>query len=339
MRRSLQVLVGIAVAGAAAGGVALAATPPPAVSTGGVSSVDKTSAVVHGAVNPRGSATTYYFQWGLTTAYTASSAERSAGSGTKAIAVDATATHLTPGTIYHYRLVATSHSGTSVGVARTFKTAGHAPPAVTTDPVTQLNSSGAELTGTINPSDQATTWYFQWGSLNSFTQQTTPQALKASNTSQTVGWSLQGLLRPGTQYQYRLVGVHQGSAATYGATSFFMTYPAQRPYANVSASTRPRHRYRLPYVFTTTGSIAGPSWIPGQYACAGEIAVRFFHRHRRVRQTFVPVQPNCTFSASTTFPGIPRGLNAPAHLRVIVHFLSTAYLAPSQSRAERVTLG
>lgn len=340
MSRRLLILVGILAVSAVAGGVAQAAASP-TVTTGGTSAVGQHSAVLHGTINPNGATTSYFFQWGLTSSYGSNSSAHSAGSGTKAVAIEATATQLTPGTTYHYRLVAINHSGTSVGADRTFRTAGHPPAAATTGPVTELNSSGATLTGTINPSGQATTWYFEWGNLNSLSQQTAPQALKASNAPQAVGWSLQGLLNPGTLYQYRLVAVHQGSATSYGASAIFMTYPARRPYARISARTRPRHRHVRPYVLTTAGTIGGPSWMPGQYACAGEIAVRFFHGQRRVRQTFVAVQPNCTFSATTTFPRLPRGRNIhpPVSLRVVVRFLSTPYLAPSEAPIEHVTLG
>jgi hypothetical protein len=339
MRRTWQVLVGVVAAGAVAGGVAVAASSPTVV-TGGTSSVAQHSAVLHGTVNPNGSTTSYYFQWGLSAAYTASSATQPAGGGSRTVSVAVAAPELTPGTIYHYRLVASSQAGTSVGADRTFRTAGHPPAAVITGPVTQLSATGAELTGTINTEGQATTWYFQWGSPNNLSQQTTPQSLKAGHTPQNVGVSLQGLLNTGTIYEYRLVAVHQGSATTPGASAEFMTYPATRPYARVSATTRPRHRYRRPYVLTTSGSVA-PAWIPPQYGCAGEVAVRFFHGDRRVRQTFVPLQSNCTFSASSTFPRLPRGRNIhpPVRLRVVVRLTSTPYLAPSQAPIEHVTLG
>ena len=45
---------------------------------------------------------------------------RSAGGGTSAVSVKETAGGLTPGTTYHYRLVATNQGGTSVGRDRTF---------------------------------------------------------------------------------------------------------------------------------------------------------------------------------------------------------------------------
>lgn len=336
MRRRLQVLVGTALAVAAFAGIALAASPPTPV-TGGASSIGENSASLHGTVNPNGQGTTYYFQWGRTTAYGAKGPMRSAGSGTTAVSVEETAGNLTPGTTYHYRLVAVNASGTSDGADRTFTTA--AAPVVTTGRIVQLSASGATLTGAVNPAGQSTTWYFQWGNLSSLSQQTAPQTLPASNSPQQVAWSLQGLLNPGTVYQYRLVAQHAHSPLTYGTTAIFMTYPSVRPYARVSATTRPRHRLLQPYELTTTGTVGGPYWIPAQFACIGEVTLRFFHRSRQVRFETAPVQSNCTYSATTVFPHLPAGLQPPVRLRVVVHFVSTPFLARSRAPIRYVSLG
>jgi hypothetical protein len=265
----------------------------------------------------------------------------SAGSGTKALAVLDSAVNLTPATTYHYRLVASNRLGPSYGADRTFTTAGVPPPQVITGPVTQVSTTGASLTGTINPSGQVTTWYFQWGSLQSRSQQTRPQTLSASSAPQNVASSLAGLLRPGKIYQYRLVATHPGSVASYGSIATFMTYPSPRPYAAVRAIARPRHARRKPYTLRTSGSIRRPSWIPSQYACAGDVVIRFYRGHHRVRKTVAPVQPNCTFSAVTVFHKLPRGRrkHRPLRLLVMVRFLSNAYLAPSSYWIGHVTLG
>ena len=176
MRKKLEALTPAFVAGLArtgavvvigalvAAGVAGAAASPTVV-TGGVSSVGQTSAVLHATVNPNSTSTTYYFQWGLTNSYGVNGKPHSAGKGDKAVAVDETAGGLIPGTVYHYRVVATNEFGLTVGADRAFKTTGHPPPGVTTAPATSLSSSGATLTGVINPSGEATTWWFEWGEI------------------------------------------------------------------------------------------------------------------------------------------------------------------------------
>ena len=98
---------------------------PPVATTGSASAVLDTSATLGGSVNPNGTATTYHFEYGTTTAYGTNSpaVDASAGSGTSAVAESANLTGLTPGTIYHFRLVATSAGGTSNGADQTFTTA------------------------------------------------------------------------------------------------------------------------------------------------------------------------------------------------------------------------
>src|SRR5205807_135379 len=108
----------LVVAPAAAAGLA------PVVSTGNVQAVTATSATLTGTVNPDGEATTYYFQYGTSTAYgnTTPSPAASAGSGTTNVNASAAVVSLTPNTTYHYRLVATNASGTNTGADRAFKT-------------------------------------------------------------------------------------------------------------------------------------------------------------------------------------------------------------------------
>jgi hypothetical protein len=88
---------------------------PPSVTTGVPSQVGPTSAVLNGTVDPEGQTTSYYFQYGATTGYGTQSTPASAGSGTANVAVHSTITGLTPGTTYHYRLVAQNASGTTFG--------------------------------------------------------------------------------------------------------------------------------------------------------------------------------------------------------------------------------
>src|SRR5579863_2263784 len=70
----------------------------PTATTGHVVSVLPNSAVVTGTANPNGSATTWHFQYGLSTAtsYTSSTVAQSAGSGSIGIGVTATLTGLAP---------------------------------------------------------------------------------------------------------------------------------------------------------------------------------------------------------------------------------------------------
>ncbi len=87
----------------------------PSVTTLSASSITATTATINGTINPNGLATTYYFQWGTTTAYGDSTAVTSAGSANSTFPVTANLTGLLGGTVYHFRLVGVNSDGNSYG--------------------------------------------------------------------------------------------------------------------------------------------------------------------------------------------------------------------------------
>jgi hypothetical protein len=101
--------------------IAAAATKP-GVSTLGASQVTITTATLTGKVNPDGAPTTYYFQYGTTTAYGSRTPSAGAGAGTAAVGATAPIAGLGPNTKYHYRLVAHNRVGTTIGGDRTLTT-------------------------------------------------------------------------------------------------------------------------------------------------------------------------------------------------------------------------
>jgi hypothetical protein len=339
MIRRLLVFAGTAVAVAALSGVAAAGSAPSA-RTGRVNSIKQNSALLHGYVNPNGTSATYFFQWGLTNSYGSSSPPRPAGAGTKSELVEQSARKLVAGTVYHFRVVASNEFGTTVGADRTFKTAGHAPPGAITGAAGNLSTNGATLIGVVYPGSASTTWYFQWGTTIPYQYRTAAQALAPSTSGQPVSFGLPGLA-PGTIYHFRLVAVHSGANPAYGADASFMTYPSPRPVPRVSASTGPFRSHNRPYVFTTNGSVAGPSSIPAQYACNGNVTIRFFRGLRQVGFTLAGIQPNCTFSARTVFGRIPGGRRGPrpVGLRVVIRSIHNNYLGTNRAPIEHVKLG
>ena len=105
--------------GTTRGGDGIFTTPsPPSAITGSSTSVTVSSATLNGTVDPNGRATTWYFQYGSSTAYGSRTPTQSAGSGTTAAGVAAAVSRLRSGRLYHYRLVATSDAGTSRGADR-----------------------------------------------------------------------------------------------------------------------------------------------------------------------------------------------------------------------------
>jgi hypothetical protein len=86
---------------------ARAATPPVILERSAISVTD-TGAVLQAQIDPEGSPVAYRFEYGSSEAYgsRAPAADGSVGSGTSAVTVTAHPQGLTPGTTYHYRVVA-----------------------------------------------------------------------------------------------------------------------------------------------------------------------------------------------------------------------------------------
>ncbi len=99
---------------------AAAATPAPTVTTGYALGVGATAERVVGVVNPNGQATSYYFQYGPDTNYGSRTPSVSLSAAAKNLSAVANLTGLTPGALYHYRLVAVNPGGTSLGDDQTF---------------------------------------------------------------------------------------------------------------------------------------------------------------------------------------------------------------------------
>lgn len=97
-------------------------TVGPAVTTDAATGADTDSPTLHGTVRPNAQQTVYHFEYGPTSAYGSETPSTGAGSGTAARSVSAGLSGLKPGTLYHYRLVATNDTDTAVGADRTFTT-------------------------------------------------------------------------------------------------------------------------------------------------------------------------------------------------------------------------
>src|SRR5439155_1172122 len=126
--------------------VAVAAAP--SVTTDAASGVTGTGATLNGTLNPNGQASTWYFEYGPNTGYGVKTAVKTTAAGTKPTSVSAPVSSLATGTTYHFRLVATNGSGTTLGGDQSFTTSG--PPAVITGTAQSVATTSATLTGSVN---------------------------------------------------------------------------------------------------------------------------------------------------------------------------------------------
>jgi hypothetical protein len=207
----------------------------PVVSTGGSKSVTATSATVSGAVNPKGAATQYFFQYGHTTAYGSRTAAANAGAGTKNVSVSAAIGSLQPNTTYHYRIAATNASGTTFGADRRFTTSKASTITLAASPGTIVFGQATTLSGRVLPPGPVRTTV----TLQRATRPTGPFVTVGSTTSNSKG-------------DYSFGPIHLGANTYFRALTNRVTSPTVRVAVRFrislfASTTHPRrgHRFRF----------------------------------------------------------------------------------------------
>jgi hypothetical protein len=204
--------------------------------------LSRISAKLNASFEGNGEPTTYYFEWGTTTAYGSKSAETSAGSPNVVTPLSFTATGLTAGTTYHYRVVAENGFGISKANDKTFTTL---PPVanVTTEPATDLTPESATLHGSfdIDALGGATNYYFEYGLTTTYGSKTAvPPGESAGSTPGHPSVSKAIEVEEARTYHYRIV-VTNTLGTTVGQDQAF-TVPAKPTInaltsANLTATT------------------------------------------------------------------------------------------------------
>src|SRR5262249_47826024 len=113
---------------------------------------------------------------------------------------------LTPGTTYHFQLVAGNSLGTNAGVDLTFTT-GPAAPAATTLAAARITSSSPTLNVTVNPNGAASSAYLYSTLTRYYGSYSTTNTLAATNATLSVS-NLISSLAPGTTYHFQLVATN-----------------------------------------------------------------------------------------------------------------------------------
>jgi hypothetical protein len=120
----------------------------PAATTEGATAVTQTSATISAVVTPNAGSATVTFAFGTSNAYGSTTGAQTVA-GLAAVPVSAALTGLTPGTTYHYQVVATSSDGTTHGADATFTTTaaaggpGGPPPPKVAPKITHLRLASA----------------------------------------------------------------------------------------------------------------------------------------------------------------------------------------------------
>ncbi|MGH2863058.1 MAG: hypothetical protein ACRDLT_16380 [Solirubrobacteraceae bacterium] len=227
--RSALLFVALAVVGGISAVDAIAATTnAPVVTTSAATAITSTGATVNGTVNPNGAATTYAFEWGLTTSYgnAAPLPQASAGAGTANVPESLHLGKLASGTVYHFRVIASNAGGGATGADETFTTAGSppAPATVTTGSASSVTATSAVLNGSVVPGATPTTCSFTYGTSTSYGSMTTAQAVPAGTASVAVTATIGGLASA-TGFHYQLACTSTAGTVK-GADQTVTTLPA-----------------------------------------------------------------------------------------------------------------
>ena len=126
------------------------------------SSVAGTTAIAAGGVFPNSEDTIYHFEYGTTTSYGQQTSSQDIGSGASLVPVQSTLSGLTPGTTYHYRLVASNVTGSEFGYDQTFTTP--TIPTNTAQPTisTAVPQVGIQIQAEIGTWDPSGAVSYQW---------------------------------------------------------------------------------------------------------------------------------------------------------------------------------
>jgi plastocyanin len=199
------------------GTITVSGPAAPVPTTEAASPVGETEATLKGKVNPSGQETSYYFEYGTSTAYEEKTTEESVGAGTADVSKSVAVTGLSPATEYHFRIVAETAEGRTFGLDRTFTTTG--PPSAATEAARDVGGTEATLAGSTNPHGFATKYFFRYGPTTAYGQETPEVAAGSGANAVPVSALLTGL-SPQTTYHFRLVAKSSKGTVEGGDRTF-----------------------------------------------------------------------------------------------------------------------
>ncbi len=167
-------------AGASGDATFLTQVLAPTVTPEPVSGFAMNNATLNAQVNPNEAATTVYFLWGLTSAYSQTNTVN-LGLGYTAVPVADLLTNILADTIYHYEILASNSVGVTASGDLIFTT-GAGVPVVTTLAPSGVTATNATFNGAVNPNGADTTVYFQYGLTTNLTTSSLANSSFEANT-------------------------------------------------------------------------------------------------------------------------------------------------------------
>lgn len=188
------------------------------------------TAIVTGRVTPNGAPTTYWYEYGESTALSNRTSAQSIGSGFTAIPSPGYITGLHANTLYYFRLSAKNRYGTVNGTTKSFGTNNNPAPQGTapttkTDTASDISRTTANLNGHVNPNGSDASYWFEYGSDANLGFITAFQSAGNGTASMPVAISLSNL-NPLTKYYFRLNAQNQFGTVNGAIQSFTTKGPA-----------------------------------------------------------------------------------------------------------------
>ena len=159
--------------------------------------------------------------------------------GTSPVAVNAALTGLQPNTTYYYEVEATNSAGTTVGTPPLSFTTAAAAPLATTQAASNVTSTAATLSGSVNPEGAATSVDFVYGTdsaLQNGTSTTSTQQIPSGTSAVSVNAALTGL-QPNTTYYEEVVATNSVGTTDGSILSFTTPAAAAAPLATTQAAS------------------------------------------------------------------------------------------------------
>jgi uncharacterized repeat protein (TIGR01451 family) len=197
----------------------------PSVTTNSSAYSGGSSVQLSGIVNPNGTDTNAWFEWGTNFSLGSTVSFQHIGLGTLGFYYSGAISGLAPNTTYYYRAVAQNAFGTSYGSILSFSTgqtgmSGNQPSVVTTG-ANVFSSTAVTLNGSVSSSGSGTTAWFEWGETMSLGLTVGTQSVGSPFSSVNYSYVLSGL-QPGKTYYYRSAA-QNGFGTSYGGILSFTT--------------------------------------------------------------------------------------------------------------------
>jgi hypothetical protein len=161
-------------------------------------------ATLNARINPEGPEEAHYrFEYGTSTAYGSSTAEKPLVPGFEDQPASAAASGLQPSTVYHFRARATNAlNQTTLGRDETFTTL--PPVSIDSTSVSGISATAATLETTINPHGLASTYRFQYGPTTAYGSET-PLSSGGAGERDVTRTAQIGGLAPHSTYHFRVL--------------------------------------------------------------------------------------------------------------------------------------